>query len=90
MATAKLIINDVDLDTGKVEFDTEIEGSLVDDGQMTAAEVMIRVLHGYVTTPEFKQRCWDQVQQMTEGREGVRIANENQAPTAEDPAKETA
>lgn len=80
MATATLTITDINLDTGEVQIEAGVEGSMIDDGHMTAAEVMIRVLHKEVNSPAFRQRLWAEIANMTKDREGVEIANDDQAP----------
>jgi hypothetical protein len=80
MATATLTITDVDLDTGEVSITCSVEGSKTDDGFMTAAEVMLRVLHNKVNSPEFKRRVWEEVAKMTAGVAGVQIANDTHNP----------
>lgn len=67
MAIATLIIEDVDVLTGEVKISTKVEGSLVDDGQMTAAELMVRVLVSEINTPAFRTKLWNSVEQMTAG-----------------------
>lgn len=74
MAIATLIIEDVDVVTGEVRIGSKIEGSLVDDGQMTAAELMVRVLLSEINTPSFRAKMWAQVEQMTAGTD-ARISN---------------
>ena len=83
MAVATLTITDVDLDAGQVQISCAVEGSLTDDGQMTAAEVMIRVLHNEINNPAFRNKIWAEVAKMTEGAEGVKIANDDYAPELE-------
>jgi hypothetical protein len=80
MAVATLIITDVDLEAGQVEVKCEVEGSLIDDGQMTAAEVMIRVLHNEINNPTFRNKIWSEVAKMTADVPGVQIANDDQCP----------
>lgn len=87
MAIATLTITDIDLDTGEVQIEAGVEGSKVDDGHMTAAEVMIRVLHKEVNSAAFRQRLWAEIANMTKGTDAV-IANDDQAPVP--PTKEIA
>ncbi|USM11562.1 hypothetical protein vBCbaSRXM_117 [Citromicrobium phage vB_CbaS-RXM] len=77
MATATLTITDINLDTGQVQIDCNIEGSMTDDGFMTAAEVMMRVVHAKVNSEEFRREVWAEVAKMTEGAPGVEIANDD-------------
>lgn len=83
MAVATITITDIDLDTGQVQITCAVEGSLVDDGQMTAAEVMIRVLDHEVKSPAFRNKVWAEVAKMTKGNEAVRIANDQHGPEQE-------
>lgn len=80
MAKATLTITDIDLDSGQVRIEADVTESGVDDGHMTAAEVMLRVLHAEVTSTEFKNRVWAEVARMTAGKDGVSIANDAFAP----------
>lgn len=84
MATAKMIITDIDLDTGEVRMDFEVEGSTTDDGKMTAAEVMLRILHNEVTLPDFKNKVWAALHQIANERGGITITNDNMDPTKEE------
>jgi hypothetical protein len=79
MAICTLKIEDVDIDTGEVSITVEVEGSKVDDGHMTAAEVMIRVLNNDVHSPAFREKLWAEIAKMTSGT-NARIANDDQAP----------
>jgi len=79
MAIATLIIEDVDIRIGEVKVSTNIEGSLVDDGQMTAAEVMLRTLVAELQNPAFRVKMWATVEQMTAGTE-AKIANSEYKP----------
>ena len=80
MAVATLKITDIDLDSGEVAISCEVEGSKVDDGHMTAAEVMLRVLHAEVSSPAFKARVWSEIEKMTANQPGVEIANDQHNP----------
>lgn len=80
MAQATLTITDIDLDSGEVQIECSVEGSKTDDGHMTAAEVMLRIIHAEVSSPEFRQRVWSEVEKMTTDKPGVSIANDQFAP----------
>jgi hypothetical protein len=75
MAIAKLIIEDLNVETGEVKWHTEIEGApSVDDGQMTAAQVMAALIAAEIGKPEFRDKMWAAVEQMVKDS-GATIAN---------------
>lgn len=80
MATATLTITDIDLDAGQVQIEANVTDSKTDDGFMTAAEVMLRVLHAEINSPAFERRVWEEVAKMTAGLEDVQIGNDNMNP----------
>ncbi len=80
MAIAKLILEDVDVNTGEVSILTDIQGSLVDDGQMTAAEVMLRVLLAEVNSPTFRAKVWAEIENLVSETPGASIANDDHNP----------
>lgn len=81
MAIAKLIIEDIDLASGEVSFRTEVEGApSLDDGHMTAAQVMAAVLTQEINSPAFRRKMWDAVERSIKSAPGVSISNAQMSP----------
>lgn len=79
MARAILTIEDTDIQTGQVKITIDVQDSMIDDGRLTASEVMVRVLHTEIHTPEFREKLWKTISDMTNGT-AVEIANDDLAP----------
>jgi hypothetical protein len=75
MALVRLILTDVDVDTGEVAISSEIEGSLVDDGQMTAAELMARCLIEEINSDQFRSKMWRMVEDMIANKADIKFRN---------------
>lgn len=82
MAIAKLIIEDLDIETGELKWHTEVEGApALDDGHMTAAQVMMALIASEIDKPEFRRKMWDAVEKMVKDASGVEIMNPQSHPS---------
>lgn len=80
MAKVTIVIEDTDLDTGQFTFNIDVEGSKIDDGQMTAAHLTAAYFRNQIQTEAWHRGVWAFAQLLVAQQPGASIANLGQTP----------
>lgn len=76
MATVTITLEDMDLNTGAISSSLKVEGSKIDDGQMTAAHITGAYITLLMQQPEFQQKVFAFAEELVANNPGARVAND--------------